>query len=280
MSKHARLSVSFLVLENMTVKMIDRRLLLQGTLSTVAAVAAVHARPILRHAGRPADGCCLCAGVAGERFRGLIQAVPGRLDIIRSSGDAETDKFLGAGLARLATTFKVSPGFAFFEDGDTPNAFATADDILKEGAGTVLMGKRLFARHMADDKDGGMSIMAICAHEFAHIHQMATGLEARLKVLDSTAKPVELHADFLAGYFLALRKRDHAELDLSAIGRVFYDVGDNAFKSRRHHGTSEERVTAITAGFAFGKTGAPTIEAASKAGLLYLIGNGGGTALR
>ena len=46
----------------------------------------------------------------------------------------------------------------------------------------------------------------VCAHEFGHILQYQKGLIRPLQGWDSTNRRIELHADFLAGYFAGIRK--------------------------------------------------------------------------
>jgi predicted metalloprotease len=162
--------------------------------------------------------------------------------------------------------FKVGPGFVFYDDYRVPNAFATPKTLLPERRGTVLMGMRLFSRYMTNG-DAGMTVIAICAHEFGHIHQMQSTYNAQLSRLDETAKPVELHADFLAGFFLANRKEEHPDLELQGVGATFDRMGDTDFNSPQHHGTSHERIAAITAGYRFGRSGRHDIDDAARAGL-------------
>ena len=138
----------------------------------------------------------------------------------------------------------------------------------EEGFGTVLMGKNLFRRLMGGD-NFGITVIAVCAHEFGHIHQMQQGYASSLSALDTTKKPIELHADFLAGFFLALRKADHPDLDIQTVGATYETIGDTAFTSPKHHGTSQERSAAISAGFDRGRSGG-TIRQAAEAGFAYV----------
>ena len=89
------------------------------------------------------------------------------------------------------------------------------------------MGKTLFAQLNSDD--GGMAVITICAHEFAHIRQMASSCHSALLIIDTTSRPLELYADYLAGYYMALRKREHGNLNLQKVGRTFYELGDTDF---------------------------------------------------
>ena len=246
-----------------------RRTMLQGLGATAAAI------PFLSRTGfaqsRP-RGCCLCSRTSAETVGplGMVVGSPGKIRIARSSGDAETDRFLGRALVRLSTTFGVGPGFAFFDDGQAPNAFATGQTLLSEGHGTVLMGMHLFGQRMAKDRDAGMTVIAICAHEFGHIHQIQNGYHGALAKLDATVKPLELHADFLAGFYLGNRKHEHPDLDLQTVGRVYDSIGDTDYTSPQHHGTPEERIAAITKGFEFQRDARNTIDDAARAGMVLV----------
>jgi hypothetical protein len=67
-----------------------------------------------------------------------------------------------------------------------------------------------------------------------------------------TVKLVELHADYLAGYFLGTRKRATPDLRFYSLGPYVRSLGDTRFGAPSHHGTEEERLAAFEAGFALG----------------------------
>ncbi|MFO1159429.1 MAG: hypothetical protein U1E60_11365 [Reyranellaceae bacterium] len=252
-------------------KMLHRRSLLGAALAGGALSLALAAGASAQSAGS-VSGCPLCQ--AGRSPYGVNGgASESYIKIAKSSGDAETDRFLGSALGRLSGTFKVSPGFAFYDDSKGLNAVAVRETLVGNGPGTVLMGMKLFGRLMARVDDGGITVIAVCAHEFGHIYQMYAGYEPMLNQLGPTNRSHELHADFLAGYYLALRKAEHRQLDLSAVGGILHSLGDTAFNSRQHHGTPDERVGALAAGFRFGSEGSPDIAAAAKAGYLLVKRN-------
>jgi hypothetical protein len=252
---------------------LNRRTLLGGASTAIAGLALARLAPAMARPTPAFGGCFLCDR-ARLNYSGSESTDTGPLPsgtVLRSSGDPETDKFLGLALLRLATTFEVAPGFGFYDDRDGENAFATPDSLTaEEGFGTVLMGENLFRQLMSGD-NFGMTVLAVCAHEFGHIHQMRQRYMASLVALDTTIKPVELHADFLAGYFLALRKADHPELNIQTVGAVYETMGDNAFTPPGHHGTSRERSAAILAGFNQGRSGG-AINQAAQAGVAYVRG--------
>lgn len=244
-------------------RILNRRSLLGAGLGAIALpIAASQA-----WAQRPALGGCALCPCAGHAFGGNATNLPPK--ITASSGNAETDRFLGRALARLASTFQVSPGFAFFDDGNSPNAYASSATLVGNGPGTVLMGMRLFGQLMAR-RDSGITVIGVCAHEFAHIHQMSNGYRGRLASLHATVKPVELHADFLCGYYMARRKAEHPGLDLRALALELYKRGDTQFANRQHHGTPEERLGALSAGYRFGKEGNGNIAQAADAGVQFV----------
>jgi hypothetical protein len=249
---------------------IDRRSLLRG--AAMAAFAAPLAPKFSwARTTLSGGGCCLCHRLYGANgTQGMLGSEIAGGDIVRSTGDAETDHFLGMALVRLATTFKVTPGFGFYDDRDSPNAFANQKTLLETGPGTVLMGKKFFAQQMAQDDDAGLTVIAILAHEFGHIVQMQRGYGDVLERMDRTQMPLELHADFLAGFYLAGRKAEHPNLNLQTVGAVFNSLGDTDFNGRQHHGTPEQRTIAITAGYNQGKTGTHDVDDAAQSGVAFV----------
>jgi predicted metalloprotease len=87
----------------------------------------------------------------------------------------------------------------------------------------------------------GLSIAAIMAHEFAHIAQFRRGPNEPTIIR-------ELHADFLAGWYLA----NDPQFQLSNVEpafRAFYDRGDYQFNRQTSHGTPQQRLSAVKAGY-------------------------------
>ena len=112
-----------------------------------------------------------------------------------------------------------------------------------------------------------MSVMATMAHEFAHIAQFRSGAVDHLANAHATAKYVELHADFLLGYYLGVRKRQEPSVSLWASGQSLFEIGDYKFNDPRHHGTPQERTSAAEAGFELGQEDGVTFKEAFSGGM-------------
>ncbi|API53048.1 hypothetical protein BMW22_16765 [Rhizobium leguminosarum] len=163
----------------------------------------------------------------------------------------------------------VTPAFAFY---DEENAQASPDINPRVAGtwGTVLFGRPLFRKEMEVQDKTGLTVIAIIAHEFAHIHQYALNLDKELLEGQPTVKRLELHADILAGFFLGARKREAPSLSMYSAGEVFNRIGDSKFTDRNHHGTPLERVSASQFGFDRGRTGDYSLDTIVKEGVNYV----------
>lgn len=252
--------------------LLDRRTFARG--GVAISIMAALVRDAVASTTHGGCGCCgrggLSAPAAVRPWSSARDAAPGGSpDPALTSGDAATDGLLGLALVGLAELFKVNPGFVFYDDADSPNARATDETVIPGTWGTVAMGRGFFGDTMRLG-DKGLSLIAVCAHEFGHIHQMRRGYQKGLLRRDTTVRPIELHADFLAGYFLASRKKEHPDLDLFTVGETFSTLGDVDVRGRGHHGTPVERTAAITAGYDLFNGGERDIERVAEAGVDYV----------
>lgn len=224
-----------------------------GACPTCAAAAgkAKQARALPRGSSRNlartlAAGCT----VAGSALRKRLQS-----QLSTSTGN----QFVDAGFARtrllLNQAYAASPAFAFFDDSASANAYATPADVIpwERGTGSVLFGIRLMTEEIAaDPATWGSALTLIMAHEWAHIKQyMLTG--------PLPAPAAELHGDFIAGWFLGLLNRQSGGMSInpnSAAASVF-NKGDFAFNSPQHHGTPQQRVGALAAGYELAMSPSP-----------------------
>ncbi len=220
-----------------------------------------------------AEGCHLLApvGQLGVQSGGIVATVDAEQKLITSSGDATIDHYLGRALVRVAEQFDVYPGFAFCDDTNAENAFATRETKISGTSGTVIFGLNLFHHTLTGFHDDGMAVIAVCAHEFGHIYQYQSGFYDKLTKTWPSVKLAELHADYLAGYFLAARKAAYPGLDLQGAGALFEKLGDTEFTAREHHGTPDQRVASIERGFKFGRGENGDIAAAAVAGERFVV---------
>jgi hypothetical protein len=199
----------------------------------------------------------------------------------RSTGESTLDRDLEKGLELISENFSVRPAFGFYNpndlryhDGDAEklimNAWATSEDTDIPGtSGTVAFGWDLFQDEFHNHDPTGVSIMAVAAHEFAHIWQGASGNLNRLRV--GHPRKSEINADFLAGYFLGSRKLARRSLSFKSAGDLFDRLGSLAEGNpNRTHGNRTERLDAAEAGFRIAYIERRDFQFATAAGLEYV----------
>jgi hypothetical protein len=179
----------------------------------------------------------------------LLLTYTGKEPIISNSGDREFDYALAQTLSRIADTFQVLPGFAYFDDFEAPQAYAIPIARLKRADGTVLFGQRLLKVTLAQPDNPDVGVAAICAHEFAHILQFKLNLTKKLREGQTTVKRSELHADYLAGYYAGTWKLKKPDYPAAVVAATVFDHGDRKVNNPKHHGTPDERAAAVVRGF-------------------------------
>src|SRR5262245_8569112 len=155
----------------------------------------------------------------------LVRSVGPQTATTSRSGDPQLDRALIAEVKKLDTVFGINPGYRFLRDGNRPNAYATPDTHVTGTSGTVLFGLTLMMNELATEY-GGAAVAGIAAHEGAHIVQFTSpSLHRRLE--GRTVRLLELHADFLAGYYFSRTNR--TERSLVAFGQSLFSKGDYEF---------------------------------------------------
>jgi hypothetical protein len=177
------------------------------------------------------------------------QYATGEEPLHHSSGDRDFDRALVHTLAKCADLLQVLPGFAFFDDSAAPNAYATNRVRMQRADGTVIFGKTLLRELLRRPEAPDACVASVCAHEFGHILQFKTGLAQRLTANQPTVKRLELHADFLAGYFAGTRKKERQSFPAAVFAMTQYMYGDTGVNNPQHHGTHEQRGAAVVHGF-------------------------------
>ncbi len=130
-----------------------------------------------------------------------------------------------------------------------PNAYATPARYLDpDRDGTVILGLNLMQVEQGHS-NWGAALNGILAHEWAHILQQNT---PGLRIMPTPWK--ELHADFLAGWYMGLRSIElRTPVPIDGFGRSLYGKGDYGFFDPDHHGTPEQRAVMMYEGYDYAR---------------------------
>jgi hypothetical protein len=219
-------------------------------------------------------GCCLTDLQASRLFTrttGSVYLAKGDQNIVLHSGRPELDYALAQGLGKIAETFDVLPGFAFYNDEDSHNAFATESVLLKRSDGTVLFGLHLLDELLGLQESRDAAIMSVCAHEFGHIVAYKTEIYDTLCPDRNHPFRSEQFADFMAGYFAGLRKTKNPQYQAVVFATTLYSYGGQL---RGSHGTEDERGQAVAEGFKASFEQKLSLSAAIAAGLKFAMSRG------
>lgn len=229
---------------------INRRNLIIGT----CACCLTPASSAVAEKFSPTTGCvvrgqdaarALGSGILGSSLGELPDLVKQRS---RTTGSQKLNKQLDAALQRIARTFNVWPQVGFYDDGKHPNAIAIWFEEHGKRTYAVVFGKNYFTKLLTYDPSG-ITFLQTAAHEFAHVWMYQSGELDQLLKDQPTVKRAELHADFLAGYYLGLRKRDNPQASFRSAGMKRWESGDTYFENQNHHGTPKQRLAAAEDGF-------------------------------
>lgn len=171
----------------------------------------------------------------------------------RSTGNPNLDSLIYNECNHLAIVFTVNPTLLIIDDLQSPNAFAYRGVTDPGFYGTIYLGINLLRDELFSMDKGNLAVVGIMAHEFAHILQWRN--QSRL-----FGKYRELHADFLAGYYLGV-KNYIPYRDLCAFASSLFTKGDYNFWNPDHHGTPQERVDVMNIGYGFGQSGSEISKA-------------------
>jgi hypothetical protein len=196
-------------------------------------------------------GGCLITIDQTEALVGSEQVWLSYSSVETGSGDRDFDRALAETLAFLSDRFFVLPGFAFFSEPGSPNAFASSARRMGRSDGHVLFGRKLFREIMSRREHPEIGIVSVCAHEFGHIAQYKYGVYNRLVGANRRKKRLELHADFLSGYFAGIRRLQHRNYPAATFALTQFGFGDYS-DDIEHHGTPDERGAAVVAGYKAG----------------------------
>jgi hypothetical protein len=254
--------------------MITRREVLLGGALTI--IWGVDASPCLAEAvrARHTFGCML-ADYEAEQFLATSTQhqmfASGNERIVASSGDKEFDYALAHTLSRITETFHVLPGFAYYDDFDHPNALAMKSVRLAKADGTVLFGRRYLNAILAQPEHPDVAAASVCAHEFGHILQFKLNLEPVIRAGQQSVKRLELHADYLAGYYAGTRKLTKPDYPAAVFATTRYWAGDHLqVNNPQHHGRPHERADAVVRGFEVAYRERRNLSEAVRIGMNYV----------
>lgn len=220
---------------------VNRRVVLGGLLSTIPAYAC-------RSFAQSAEygGCW----VGPSHSKASSYATSGVTDItgeplVFKSGVEGLEPALIQTLDMLSSMFGVLPGFAYYREKDEPNAKATSFDLLKERPdGTVLLGLKLLRDLLALAENPDAAVVAVCAHEFAHIVSYSNGYISQLAPTpQSSPFRSEQFADYMAGYYAGKRKLDRPNYPAAVFATTTGMYGGST------HGNAAQRGNAVQEGF-------------------------------
>jgi hypothetical protein len=168
------------------------------------------------------------------------------LKITKFSGDPIWDLAMNQEYFFLQKIFTVIPEIYYYDDRESPNAFASPEITnLNLPDGTTYFGFKMIINECSQSLGGSCSaVPIIMAHEFAHI------VDFKFSVYpNTTGKHPELFADYLAGCYMYYRSTQFRALNVQEAANSFFKKGDFDFWSQLHHGTPQERITCLMAGY-------------------------------
>lgn len=178
----------------------------------------------------------------------------------------------------LNSLFGVHPHLFYIRERNGMNAFtdphAYPELLAKEGTtpeecpdGTIFIGVSLIKAEYDETHGSLQSLPAVLAHEYGHVMQNHYRCPFQ-------GKWRELHADFMAGYFIGHRERYRSQSVAEAMTTI-YNKGDYNFNEPGHHGTPAQRREAFLAGYLLNKLSqVPSGVVAYKTGMNFLRSKG------
>src|SRR5262245_41363843 len=179
----------------------------------------------------------------------------------------------------LSRVFEMQVVIALYDDSSQgPDGNASAIDKylwpLMAGPapeGTLLLGEKCF-QTLLSNRFQFAAVASDSAHEMGHLIQYKY-INSELFALrnqDRSVVRTELHADFVCGYYGALRKKTQPDWPVIIHVITQFKFGDQRVADPMHHGTPEQRGEAVQAGFLFGERGQRTARDVAVAGLEYV----------
>jgi hypothetical protein len=186
---------------------------------------------------------------AGTETKGLrcvaLGATSIDLETIQpSSGNKGLDNYLSTESARLIELFGLAPDLSYIDAPEWDNAAAASEPLNEFTSGTVYLGIKLLRTEFPDALRGRHAVVGILAHEFGHILQYKYEGATFTDPFET-----EIHADFMAGYYIARRALTiPTDVDNLAVS-LFLRADAPEFFQAPDHGNGYQRVAAMLAGY-------------------------------
>jgi hypothetical protein len=192
----------------------------------------------------------------------------------RNTGNVSLDQAVNTILLRAARAFSFErshyPAFRFLPPGASGgDGFAKEPMVFEPGTQGLVALSLTLLEGSQPEETRLLGFEVIAGHEFAHIFKVRKNYIEPLQVAgNGGGKYVELHADFMSGWFVSQR----GQISTAALQHVvdaLFSRGDNKIGSPGHHGTKEERFAAVLQGYLRGGS-SDQAEGAAENGIIYL----------
>lgn len=195
----------------------------------------------------------------------LSNTVRNGMHIEETTGNQDLDKILFEQKKSLESVFPVNVELHFgVERSQAGNAYFSPSCQSIYCNGEIVLGRFLMGE-LAKRSDSYLRLVSVFAHEYGHAMQHKYGWSGN-------GKWRELHADYLAGYYMGLCRLS-SESEILSIFTEFASRGDFEFNSPSHHGTPEERSCAFIEGYKTAFIPNTNIYNAYSKGKNYVISN-------
>jgi hypothetical protein len=177
-------------------------------------------------------------------------------EVLLKTSDAALNASLQQDIDELSKWFLIKPSVYFLNDKLESSYFQTdtyADLIKRDGAdpnktkpdGSIFISDGFIKKEFKDNNGHLWSLPAVLAHEFAH------AMQAKNSCPFPSGIKRELHADFLAGWYIAHRYRYGFD-PVAGFNTIFRKGTDKlGYFDENNHGTTANRIFYTQAGFNF-----------------------------
>lgn len=182
---------------------------------------------------RAQEGYCFVSN-----FGGLGQ-------LTKNSGNQQIDTWHYGEYNNLIRAFGVYPDINFYSETTGPNAYFTRQsNNYQYPDGQIAIGLNLINNEFKNG-NSGISIAIIMAHEFGHC------VDAKYNYFPQKSFQKELFADYLAGCYLYMKSLSVGQQYIQEAAKTFFSMGSYDFNHPDFHGTPEQRLNCLMAGYYF-----------------------------